>query len=112
MAEIAEETAINIQTAFMMLVLGIKTYISRTQLGLPGVTQHANETINILVEVWFPKHKYHGLVAVPFPASAAVLYFNGSYYSILDFQNDLQTPATEKSTQTFTRIDILHMEKS
>ena len=77
-----------------------------------GATQNPNESINSLVWARCSKHKFHGLPAIQFAASAAVLHFNGGYSSLIEFQKDLGTPASEKSIKTYTRRDIAHMEKS
>ena len=77
-----------------------------------GATQNPNECINSLVWTRCSKHKFHGLPAIAFAASAAVLHFNGGYTSLIEFQKDLGTPASEKSIETYTRRDIARIEKS
>ena len=42
-----------------------------------GVTQNQNESINSLVWLRCPKHKFHGANIVKFAAAAAILQFNG-----------------------------------
>ena len=75
-------------------------------------TQNPNESINSLVLVRCPKHKFNGAGPVKFAAASAVLAFNGGAERQVQLQSSLGTPISGSLVKTFLKRDKRRVKKS
>ena len=68
-----------------------------------GTTQNPNESINSLVWVRCPKHKFHGAKSVDFAAASAVLSFNGGSTRYADLMENMGTPAADVALKMYEK---------
>ena len=73
-----------------------------------GVTQNPNESINSLVWLRCPKHKFNGAKIVKSAAAAAILQFNGGATMSASLMKEMGTPANESS---FTKLEKKNNER-
>ena len=77
-----------------------------------GATQNPNESINSLVWVRCPKHKFNGAGPVKFAAASAVLASNGGAERQVQLQSSLGTPISGSSVKAFLKRDKCRVKKS
>ena len=77
-----------------------------------GTTQNPNESINSLVWVRCPKHKFQGAKSVDFAAASAVLSFNGGSTRYSDLMESVGTPAADVALKIYEKKDQDRIKKS
>ena len=68
-----------------------------------GTTQNPNESVNSLVWIRCPKHKFHGPKTVKYAAASAVLAFNGGSSRSVGLMEKLGTPAFDDAVKSFQK---------
>ena len=79
---------------------------------IPCTTQNPNESINSLVWVRCPKHKFHGAKSVDFAAASAILSFNGGSTRYADLMENMGTPAVDVALKIYEKKDQARIKKS
>ena len=77
-----------------------------------GTTQNPNESINSLVWVRCPKHKFHRAKSVDSAAASAVLSFNGGSTRYADLMENMRTPAADVALKMYEKKDQARIKKS
>ena len=77
-----------------------------------GATQNPNESLNSLVWLRCPRHKFHGADVVKYAAAAAVMHFIGGASMGVRIQEILGTPLSESSVSTLLRKDLERVKKA
>ena len=76
-----------------------------------GTTQNSNESVNSLVWICCPKHKFHGPKTVKYAAASAVLAFNGGSSRSVRLMEKLGTPAFDAAVKSFQKKDKRRIRK-
>ena len=77
-----------------------------------GGTQNANESLNSLVWLHCPKHRFGGAKTVKYAAAAAILAFNGGSKRLTGFVDNLGTPVSEVTMKRFEKKDRKRINES
>ena len=77
-----------------------------------GATQNSNESLNSLVWVRCPKHKYHGPKSVQIAVTLAILSFNKSHRSKIDLMKKLSIPSHKTGQDIWEKRDRKRVAKA
>ena len=77
-----------------------------------GATQNANESLNSMVWIRCPKHKFSGAKTVRYAAAAAVLAFNGGSSRMAGFIDNLGTPVSDIAISRYEKRDRKRIRES
>ena len=79
---------------------------------LPGYTQNANESINALVWMRCPKHKWHGQKRVEMATAAATLHFSSGAQAKHLVMERAEIPPGTHTAKASKRRDSLRVQKA
>ena len=79
---------------------------------LPGYTQNTNESLNGMVWVRVPKHKWHGVEHIQIALTSAILRFNLGSSTREDVMNKVNIPVTDAVKVGSNKKDVKRIKSA